>query len=127
MVEIIKEILKQLPENKISDAAFEAANIVLYTKDAEFFLENGGDIKRVVDVIKKRIELRPDPSITMDQEEAEKVIRSIIPEEAGIDKVIFDPHRSRVIIEADKPGLAIGKQGSFLREIRGKILWVPIF
>jgi len=126
MVEIIKEILKQLPENKISDAAFEAANIVLYTKDAEFFLENGGAIKRVVDVIKKRIELRPDPSITMDQEEAEKVIRSIIPEEAGIDKVIFDPHRSRVIIEADKPGLAIGKQGSFLREIRGKILWVPI-
>ncbi len=37
MPEIIKEILSQLPENKISDAAFEAANIVLYTKDPEFF------------------------------------------------------------------------------------------
>ena len=126
MTEIIKEILRQLPENKISDAAFEAANIVLYTKDAEFFLDNNGLIKRVVDDIKKRIELRPDPSITMDQERAEKEIRDLIPSEAGIDNIIFDPHRSRVIIEAEKPGLAIGKQGSFLREIRNKTLWVPI-
>lgn len=126
MVEIIKEILRQLPENKISDAAFEAANIVLYTKDQEFFLDNNGAIKRVVDDIKKRVELRPDPSITMDQERAEKEIRGIIPEEAGIDYVIFDSQRSRVIIEAEKPGLAIGKQGSFLREIRAKTLWVPV-
>src|SRR3989338_9870515 len=126
MPEIIKEILCQLPENKISDAAFEAANIVLYTKDPEFFLDNNGMIKRVVDDIKKRVELRPDPSITMEQERAEEVIKGIIPAEAGIDKVIFDSHRSRVIIEAEKPGLAIGKMGSFLREIREKTLWVPI-
>ncbi|MEK6808990.1 MAG: beta-CASP ribonuclease aCPSF1, partial [Nanoarchaeota archaeon] len=126
MVEIIKEILRQLPENKISDAAFEAANIVLYTKDQEFLLDNNGAIKRVVDNIKKRVELRPDPSITMAQEIAEKEIRRIIPEEAGIDYIIFDSQRSRVIIEAEKPGLAIGKQGSFLREIRAKTLWVPV-
>ena len=126
MTEIIKEILRQLPENKISDAAFEGANIVLYTKDADFFLDNNGLIKRVVDDIKKRIELRPDPSITMEQERAEKEIMQIIPQEAGVDKITFDPHRSRVIIEAEKPGLAIGKQGSFLRDIRAKILWVPI-
>ena len=30
------------------------------------------------------------------------------------------------IIEAEKPGLAIGKQGALLREIREKTLWVPI-
>ena len=126
MGDIIKEILKNLPENKISDVNFEGANIVLYTKDRDFFLNNNGIIKRVVDDIKKRVELRPDPSITMDTEEAEKVIRSIIPEEAGIDQVIFDTQRSRVIIEADKPGLAIGKQGSILRDIRTQTLWVPL-
>ncbi len=125
MADIIKEILKQLPSDKISEANFEAANIVLYTKDKDFFLNNNGIIKRVVDDIKKRIELRPDPSITMDMEEAEKEIRRIVPEEAGLDQVIFDPHRSRVIIEADKPGLAIGKQGSILRDIRANTLWVP--
>ena len=126
MGDIIKEILKSLPADKISEANFEAANIVLYTKDKDFFLNNNGLIKKVVDDRKKRVELRPDPSITMDMEDAEKEIRKIIPEEAGVDQVIFDPQRSRVIIEAEKPGLAIGKQGSLLREIRAKTLWVPL-
>jgi len=126
MGDIIKEILKNLPENKISDVNFEGANIVLYTKDKDFFLNNNGIIKRIVDNIKKRVELRPDPSITMDAEEAERLIRSIIPEEAGVDQVIFDPQRSRVIVEADKPGLAIGKQGATLRDIRVQTLWVPL-
>lgn len=123
---IITEILKSLPEKKISDACFEGANIVLYTKDKDFFMNNEGLIKRVVDSIKKRVELRPDPSITMDIEKAEKEIKKLISKEAGVDKIIFDPQRSRVIIEAEKPGLAIGKQGSFLREIRAKTLWVPL-
>ncbi len=126
MVEIIKEILKNLPEKSISDAAFEGANIVLYTKDKDFFLNNNGLIKKIVDDIKKRVELRPDPSVTMDMEKAEKEIKKIIPKEAGIDQVIFDPQRSRVIIEAAKPGLAIGKQGAFLSDIRAKTLWVPL-
>src|SRR3989339_292889 len=125
MADIIKEILSNLPDGKISEANFEAANIVLYTKDKDFFLNNNGVIKKIVDSIKKRVELRPDPSITMDMEKAEKEIKSIIPEEAGADSVNFDPQRSRVIIEADKPGLAIGKQGSILRDIRSKTLWVP--
>lgn len=118
--------MKNLPEEKISDAVFEGANIVLYTKDKEFFLDNDGLIKRIVDEIKKRIELRPDPSVTMEQESAEKKIRSLIPEEAGIGNIIFDPQRSQVIIETEKPGLAIGKQGSILREIRSATFWVPL-
>ncbi|MBW2976941.1 beta-CASP ribonuclease aCPSF1, partial [Candidatus Woesearchaeota archaeon] len=65
-------------------------------------------------------------SITMDMEDAEKEIKKIIPEEAGVDQIIFDPQRSRVIIEAEKPGLAIGKQGAILSDIRSKTLWVPL-
>ena len=126
MADITKEILKNLPDNKISEVNFEASNIVLYTKDKDFFLNNNGVIKRIVDSIKKRVELRPDPSITMDMEEAEKIIRTLIPQEAGAEQIIFDPQRSRVIIEADKPGLAIGKQGSILRDIRTQTLWVPL-
>ncbi|MEM4268398.1 MAG: beta-CASP ribonuclease aCPSF1 [Candidatus Woesearchaeota archaeon] len=126
MTKIIKEILKDLPEDRISDACFEGANIVLYTKDRNFFFNNNGMIKEIVDKIKKRIELRPDPAITMEPEMAEKEIRSIVPEEAGLSQIIFDRHRSRVIIEAEKPGLVIGKQGMLLREIRTKTLWIPL-
>ncbi|MBI5393594.1 beta-CASP ribonuclease aCPSF1 [Candidatus Woesearchaeota archaeon] len=123
---ISKEILKFLPEDKISEIAFEAANIVLYTKDKDFFFDNGDSIKPIVDSLKKRIELRPDPDITIPKEKAEEIIRKIIPEEAGISEIIFDTRRSRVIIETDKPGVAIGKQGSLLRDIKTQTLWVPL-
>jgi len=126
MSDILKEILKRIPEGKISTACFEGANIVLYTKDKKFFLDNRGLIKEIVDEFKKRIELRPDPAITMDLEKAEKKIKTIIPKEAGIVNITFDPQRSRVIIEVEKPGLAIGKQGEILKEIRAKTLWVPL-
>ncbi|HLC64770.1 MAG TPA: beta-CASP ribonuclease aCPSF1 [Candidatus Nanoarchaeia archaeon] len=126
MAEIIKEILKELPSEKISDACYEGANIVLYTKDKDFFLNNEGAIRRIVDTFKKRVELRPDPSIAMDMEKAEKMLREIIPAEAAVDQIIFDPQRSQVVIEAEKPGLAIGKQGAVLREVKEKTLWVPL-
>ena len=126
MSEIIDEILKQVSKDKISDAVFEGANIVLYTKDKDFFLDNKGLIKKVVDDIKKRVELRPDPSISMDMEDAKDEIKKIIPEEANVGEIIFDSQRSRVIIHAEKPGVAIGKKGESLREIREKTMWVPL-
>ena len=125
MPEIIKEILKLLPSDKISDAYFEAANVVLYTKDKSFFLNNDGAIRKCVEEFKKRIELRPDPHICEKKEIAEQEIKKILPPEAGIGGVIFDDQRSIVIIEAEKPGLAIGKQGCLLKEIREKTFWVP--
>ncbi len=126
MPDIIKEILKVLPEGKISDAAFEGANIVLYTKDVDYFLDNKGTIRQAVSEFKKRIELRPDPSLCMEQEKAEKSIRKLVSEEAGIQEFIFDAPRSQVIIHADKPGLVIGHQGELLRDIRAKTSWVPL-
>lgn len=126
MADILKEIIKTLPKDKISDAAFEGANIVVYTKDKNYFLDNQGTIRAAVQQFKKRIELRPDPSLCMDAEKAEKEIKKIIPEEAGIQEFIFDPPRSQVILHVDKPGVVIGKEGDFLREIKAKTSWVPL-
>ena len=126
MVDILKEVVKLLPSDLISEAGFEAANIVLYTKNKDFFLDNRGEIKKLVDTFKKRVELRPDPSIAMEKDDAERKIREIIPAEAGVQDIIFDEKRSRVIIHAEKPGLAIGKQGALLRDVRKEVFWVPI-
>ena len=80
MVNILKEVLKDVPESAdISDSGFEGANIVLYTKNKEFFLNNNGTLKDIVEKIKKRIELRPDPSIILDEEKAEEIIIKKIP------------------------------------------------
>lgn len=124
--DIIKEIMKHVPNDNISAACFEGANIVLYSKDKDFLFNNDGIIKKIVHAIKKRVELRPDPSITIDMEKAEDIIRKTIPEEAGVAQVLFESQRSIVIVEAEKPGVAIGKQGSLLREIKEKTCWVPI-
>jgi uncharacterized protein len=125
MANIIKEILKKLPDGKISDSVFEGANIVLYTKDRDYFLNNEGTIRDAVNEFKKRIELRPDPSITLKEEETEIIIKKSMPEDAGLGNIIFDKHRSQVIIEVDKPGIAIGKQGEILRTIKKETMWVP--
>lgn len=125
-VEIIKEMLKLLPTGAISDAAFEGANIVLYTKDKTFFRENTEDIRNLVNTFKKRVELRADPSITMDMEEAEKAIKEMVPAEAVVGTVRFDSQRSTVLIESEKPGVAIGKQGQLLRDIRDRTFWTPV-
>ncbi|MBI2110338.1 MBL fold metallo-hydrolase [Candidatus Woesearchaeota archaeon] len=127
MIQIVEEILGKLPKDaKISEATFEGANIVLYTKNKDFFLNNNGIIREIVNEIKKRVELRPDPSLLLDMEESEAIIKSLIPKEAGVENILFDHQRSIVIIESEKPGLVIGKVGELLKEIRKKTLWVPI-
>ena len=123
-MDILKQITDQLHES-ITDASFEGANIVLYTDNAKFFKEGESKIKEIVDQIKKRIELRADQKILMDQEKTEKEIRNIVPQDAEITEVIFDVQRSILVIEAKKPGMVIGKQGSILDEIRKATLWTP--
>ncbi len=124
MADILKLITDRI-HNKITEANFEAANIVLYTDDEKFFKEGERRIKEIVDDIKKRIELRADSKILKDKEEVEKEIRKIVPEDAEVTNILFDYHRSIVVIEAKKPGLVIGKQGSILEEIRKTTLWTP--
>ena len=127
MVNILKEVLKDVAESaEISDSGFEGANIVLYTKNKEFFLNNNGTLKEIVDKIKKRVELRPDPSIILEEGKAEEIIRKEIPSEAGEVEINFDHQRSIVVIEAEKPGIAIGKGGEVLKSIKEKTFWVPI-
>ena len=112
-MDILKKITDRF-KDKITDASFEGANIVLYTNNEKFFKEGEGKIKEIVNEIKKRIELRSDQKILLEKEKTEEEIRKIVPKEADLTNIIFDSHRSVVIIEAKKPGLVIGKQGIIL-------------
>jgi KH/beta-lactamase-domain protein len=123
-MDILKKIKDQL-KGEITEAGFEGANIVVYTDNENFFKEGESKIKQIVDQIKKRVELRMDQKILTTQEAAEAKIREIVPKDAEITTIIFDFHRSIVIIEAKKPGLVIGKQGSILEQIRRETLWTP--
>ena len=88
-IEIIKEMLKLLPDKAVSEAAFEGANIVLYTKDKEFFQDSNGAIRGLVQEFKKRVELRADPSITMDLEEAAYMTTKVFPDNSKIEVALY--------------------------------------
>tara|TARA_Y100000034_G_C6897881_1_gene414439 strand:+ start:262 stop:2148 length:1887 start_codon:yes stop_codon:yes gene_type:complete len=124
MPDILKDVQKELPK-VISSANFEGANIVLYTDDMDFFKDNQGKIKELVNKFKKRIELRSDSKLLKTQEETEKIIKDTIPEDSGLTEILFDPQRSIVVIEAKRPGLVIGKAGLILKEIKNNSFWVP--
>ena len=124
MIDILKNITDQI-RGYVTEARFEGANIVLYTDNERFFREGEGKIKEIVDQIKKRIELRSDKKILFSTEQAEKEIKKIVPEDAEITNILFDQPRSIVVIEAKKPGLVIGKQGSILEEIKNTTFWTP--
>src|SRR3989344_5223337 len=125
MSEILKAIKEELPSGVISDAIFEGANIVIYTADKDFFKNSEEKIREAVGKIKKRIELRADTSILAPKDETEKTIRALVSPEAELENIIFDVQRGIVIIEAKKPGLVIGKQGSILKDIRNSTMWTP--
>ena len=125
MKDILKTVESELPKGMMDSINFEGANIIVYTSNKKFFLEGDSAIKDVVNKIKKRVELRAEEKILMGEEEAEKTIREIIPKDAELTQVIFDKQRSIVVIETKKPGLAIGKTGSLLKDIKNQTLWVP--
>ncbi len=125
-VEIIDKVKDGLPSDAmISEVCFEGSDIVLYTKNKKMFKSNGDFIKKLVKKLKKRIELRPDASIRKDIENAKEIIEEKVPEEAGIEEITFQPGFGKVIIEAHKPGLVIGKGGSTLEELKKETVWKP--
>lgn len=125
MADILKLIQEKLPKGVVKDTIFEGANIVVYTGDSAFFKNGDSIIKEVVNNIKKRVELRADKSLLMDRELTEQKIKQIIPEEAELTQILFDPQRSIVVVETKKPGLAIGKSGLILKEIKERTMWTP--
>ncbi len=125
--ELFERVRSSIPEDaKISDIKFEGCEIVLYTKSKEFFASDSTLIKDLVSTLKKRIILRPDPSICVDMEKATEIIKGLIPEEAKLKDIKFEPEFGAAIIEAEKPGLVIGKGGETLREIKRQTFWLPI-
>jgi len=124
--ELFERVKSSLPGVSISDIRFEGCEIVLYTKDKDLFASDATEIKELVSKLKKRIILRPDPSICIDMEDASKIIKKLVPEEAGLKDIDYEPEFGTVTIEAEKPGLVIGKGGEILKEIKKQTLWLPI-
>jgi len=124
--EILSKLMESIPSSaKITETCFEGANIVLYSENKDFVLNSKDLVREIVNKIKKRVEIRPDPKILLDQEDAANIIKKSVPEEASLKDVWFDSDRSIVILEAEKPGFVIGRSGDIINQIRNQTLWIP--
>lgn len=124
--EIREIILENIPkEAEITRIEFEGPALAIYVKKPEVLVKRERIITDIVSIIKKRIVPRSDPSVRLPEKEAERIINEIVPKEAEITNIMFDPPLGEVIIEAKKPGLVIGKNGTTLQEIILKTKWRP--
>ncbi len=122
----VKEAVDEFaPQVEITSIDLEGPLVVVYTRDMDFFADNPEVIKKIAQTVRRRIFIRPDPSLLMDEKEAEEEIRNIVPDEAGIKNIYFVPETGEVVIEADAPGVVIGKDGQLLNEIKKKVKWAP--
>lgn len=123
---IRETILEHMPkEAEITRIEFEGPRLAIYVKNVILLMEQSYVVTDIVNLLHKRIVIRSDPSIRLPEREAEVTIRNLVPAEAEITAINFDPSLGEVIIEARKPGLTIGKDGSTLQEIIRATRWRP--
>ncbi len=119
-------VRKIVPEDvELTKVDLEGPVVVIYTKNMDVFADNQDLVRQLAQGLRRRVAIRPDPSLLSPIEEAEAAIREFIPEEAEIQNIYFEEETGEVTIEALAPGLVIGRQGAVLNEVKRRIGWVP--
>ena len=113
------------PDNKITEIDYEGPNIVVYTKDEVLFSRRDDLARQIAMEIRRRILIRPDPSIMEDEDRAREKISAIIPESAGLKDIYFESDTGEVVIEADEPSAVMARDTDFIQRIKGETKWSP--
>ena len=122
---LMKNIYMYLGNADISTVEFEGPEIAIYIRNPRFIVENSDVIKELAKKLKKRVVIRTDPSIRKPPEETKAFILKNIDPEAGIDPsmIEFDDVLGEVIVRAEKPGKAAGKNKQFINKVLAETGW----
>jgi len=124
--ELKAEITSELPNDvSVSEVKYEGPELVVYTRDPKRFAGQGDLVRQLASKLRKRITVRPDPEVLSRPSDAREQVLDVIPEEAGVTDLDFHADTGEVVIEAEKPGMVIGRHGSTLREITQEVGWTP--
>ncbi len=113
------------PDVTITEVTYEGPELVIYTRDPKRFARDGDLVRQLASKLRKRITVRPDPSALSKPDDARQDVLDVIPEEAGVTDLDFHIDTGEVVIEAEKPGMVIGRHGATLREITQEVGWTP--
>ncbi len=123
---IRETIVEHMPKDaEITRIEFEGPRLAIYVKNVGLLAEQNYVVTEIVNLLHKRIVIRSDQSIRLPEREAEAYIRKIIPLEAEISSINFDPSLGEVVVEAAKPGVAIGKEATVLQQVVKETRWRP--
>jgi len=130
----LTDIFKQLEEQvaailpascELTKVEVEGPQVVIYLKNMRAFYQDENFITKIASRLRKKVVVRADSSILMPIEKALAHIKSVVPIEAGVKDIKFDPNFHEVLIDAMKPGLVIGKGGNVLKNIIVNTGWSP--
>ena len=129
-MEYLKEVKETVAaivpkEAEVSSVDLEGPEIAIYTKNPRAFHENEDYVRAIAHQLKKKVNIRADKSLLLEEKEAREKIMKIVPEDAKIADIQFMEAFSEVVIEALKPGLVIGKGGMTTKEIILQTGWTP--
>ena len=82
-VDISQHILQHIPQQaEVSRIEYEGPALAVYTKKPEVLIEQSYIIADIVKLIRKRIVVRSDPSVRLDEKDTERTINEIVSQEA---------------------------------------------
>jgi len=123
--EVVKYFLTSVPRDAaVTRIEYEGTKLAIYTKNPDLFLEQNQITRDLVNLIKKRVVIRSDPSIRLPPEEAEKKIREILPPEVGV-QIYFDETLGEVILEAGRPEDVSLQAEGISQQIAKETRWKP--
>jgi hypothetical protein len=103
---IMATILTSIPKDaNVTKIDYEGPRIALYTDKPRFLMENNEIISNLVNQIKKRIVIRTDEKIRKSEEDARKILDTLVPDDAGLEATFFDTTTGEVSIEVKRPWL----------------------
>jgi KH/beta-lactamase-domain protein len=109
----------------ITEVRYEGPELVIYTRNPKRFASDGDLVRQLASTLRKRITVRPDPAVLSRPDQAREEILDVIPEDAGVTELDFHIDTGEVVVEAEKPGIVIGRHGATLREITQEVGWTP--
>ncbi|HIH09455.1 MAG TPA: beta-CASP ribonuclease aCPSF1 [Candidatus Diapherotrites archaeon] len=129
-MEYLKEVRETVAaivprEAEVTSVDLEGPEIAVYTKNPRAFHDNEDYVKSIAHQLKKKVNIRSDKSLLIEEKDAREKIMQIVPPEAKIADIQFMEPFSEVVIEALKPGLVIGKSGLTSKEIILQTGWTP--
>src|SRR5436309_4764396 len=109
---IRETIAEHMPKDaEITRIEFEGPRLAIYVKNVNLLAEQSYVVTEIVNLLHKRIVIRSDQSIRLPEREADVYIRKLMPAEAEVTSVNFDPNLGQGGNRSKKPGVAMGKGG----------------